>query len=324
MHISNQRQKLFDDLIDLVSIKSGLLLTGNQALTYLADIEDGWWEGDPTGGVRIEVGEFEEAFIYLMYKVGAVNDTNGLTQIVVAFVKQHLRHFSIKSKNDLLSIVQAVTSLTVNLSQHILFNTSLPDQVLRISGLDDLVNEYKSKYVLYDEMPDSAEWNGKIPLDTLFQGENIPDGSSPNVYFDQRYIDFLNRQQDELKNIHWRQFEYLTGEFFRRNGYEVEVTKGRGDGGIDVIAKKSDLISGPEMIIIQCKQYAETNPIQVETVRAFWATVDDAGATKGVIATTSRLTRGAKEYCVAKRYRLGAVEGDLIRGWISQMAMKNN
>ena len=91
-----------------------------------------------------------------------------------------------------------------------------------------------------------------------------------------------------------------------------------------MIARKHDPVSGPQMILIQCKKYSEHNPVEVDSVRAFWATVDDAGATKGIVATTSRLTRGAKEYCKAKLYRLDSAEKSKIEGWVQSMNSSHN
>jgi restriction endonuclease Mrr len=62
----------------------------------------------------------------------------------------------------------------------------------------------------------------------------------------------------------------------------------------------------------------KNNPVQLDAVRAFWATVDE-NATKGIIATTSRLTSGSEEYCKARLYRLSAFEGDKIINWIRNM-----
>jgi hypothetical protein len=63
----------------------------------------------------------------------------------------------------------------------------------------------------------------------LFEGEHIPD--DPTAYLDQRYIDYLAKNSEEMGRIHWRNFERLTTEFFRRLGYELDLgyrDKGRG------------------------------------------------------------------------------------------------
>jgi restriction system protein len=73
------------------------------------------------------------------------------------------------------------------------------------------------------------QWDGAVALDRLFQGEHIPD--DPEVYLDQRYIDYLAKNGEEMAKIHWRNFERLTTEFFRRQGYEVDLGAGTKDGG---------------------------------------------------------------------------------------------
>lgn len=78
------------------------------------------------------------------------------------------------------------------------------------------------------------------------------------------------------------------------------------------------------MILVQCKKYSENNPVEVDSIRAFWATVDDSGATKGIIATTSRLTSGAKDYCKAKMYRLDSADNTNIKGWLQSMKTSHN
>ena len=66
-----------------------------------------------------------------------------------------------------------------------------------------------------------------LPLGDLFQAENIPD--DPETYLDQRYLDYLAQNSEDLHRIHWRNFERLTTEFFSRKGFEVEL----GPGGDD-------------------------------------------------------------------------------------------
>ena len=72
------------------------------------------------------------------------------------------------------------------------------------------------------------QWDGSLRLDKLFGGEHVPD--DPNVYLDQRYIDYLAKNSEDFGKIHWRNFERLTTEFFHRQGYEVDLGKGTKDG----------------------------------------------------------------------------------------------
>lgn len=323
MHIWSPRQHLVDNLIDLVGIKAGLTLSESKALGLLNDLSEGWWEGNKEELIRIDMLDFEEAFIHLMYKVGYLQNERDLSGVVIDFVEKNLAHFGVDA-HDVVKKVEVCSLIQHYLAENALHKLEIPEEYSSIPEFDGLIIDYKDRYVFHNEMPESVDWNGSVPLDALFESEKIPDSEDSRCYFDQRYIDYLSRQIAELGEIHWRQFEYLTGEYFRKNGYEVEVTQGRGDGGIDVIAKKNDPISGPQMILVQCKQYSEQNPVQVDSVRAFWATVDDAGATKGILATTSRLTTGAQEYCKAKLYRMDSAEKSKIESWVHSMSTSHN
>lgn len=323
MHIWSPRQHIIDNLIDLVGIKAGLNLSESKARGLLDDLSDGWWEGDKEEVIRIDMLDFEETFIHLMYKVGFLQNERDLTGVVIDFVEKNLTLLGVDA-HDVMKKVEVCSLVQHYLAENALYKREMPEEYSLIPEFDCLIRDYKDRYVFHSEMPESVDWNGSIPLDALFESEKIPNSEDSDCYFDQRYIDYLSRQIVELGEIHWRQFEYLTGEYFRKNGYEVEVTKGRGDGGIDVIAKKNDPISGPQMILVQCKQYSEKNPVKVDSVRAFWATVDDAGATKGIVATTSRLTSGAQEYCKAKLYRMDSAEKSKIESWIHSMSTSHN
>lgn len=65
--------------------------------------------------------------------------------------------------------------------------------------------------------------------------------------------------------MHWREFEMLVGEAFRRRGYQVEETGlGGADGGIDLILRKDGRTE-----LVQCKQW-RTRQVKVSTVREMW------------------------------------------------------
>jgi hypothetical protein len=55
-------------------------------------------------------------------------------------------------------------------------------------------------------------------------------------------------------------------------------------------------------------------------VKALWSDVDEAAATRGVVATTSTLAAGARAYCEARRYRLTAAERPMVEKWLRALA----
>jgi hypothetical protein len=97
------------------------------------------------------------------------------------------------------------------------------------------------------------EWDGSVPLRDLFDLGNLGAGTAASgdlaPLIDQRFIDYLHAQPEDLSRMHWRQFEFLVGEFFRRNGYDVVITPPSGDGGVDVRAVRSVERSGRNLFL---------------------------------------------------------------------------
>lgn len=88
--------------------------------------------------------------------------------------------------------------------------------------------------------------------------------------------------------IDWEDFEHLVREVFEREYVteeaEVKVTQSSRDKGVDAIIYDHDPIKGGK-IIIQAKRY--TNPVNIESVRALYGVMQDEGAMKGIMVTTS-------------------------------------
>jgi restriction system protein len=159
-------------------------------------------------------------------------------------------------------------------------------------------------------------WDGAVSLDRLFDGEHIPD--DPTVYLDQRYIDYLARNNEEMGRIHWRNFERLTTEFFCRQGYEVDLGTATKDGGVDVrVWTDKDSKTGPPLMLIQCTRYKDV--VGIETVKAFWSDVHFEGAEKGLIATTSSVSRDSKKLCEVRKWPMSFAEAAEIQKWARTM-----
>jgi len=156
------------------------------------------------------------------------------------------------------------------------------------------------------------QWDGVVKLDQLFQGEHIPD--DPTVYLDQRYIDYLAKNSEEMRQMHWRNFERLTSEFFRRQGYEVDLGPGTKDGGVDVrVWTDKQSKAGPPLLLIQCKRTKDV--VGIETVKAFWTDVEFEQAEKGLIATTSLVSRDSKKICEVRKWPMSFAEGEQVQKW---------
>lgn len=99
----------------------------------------------------------------------------------------------------------------------------------------------------------------------------------------------------------WEDFEHLVREVFEQefaqSGMEVKVTQSSRDLGVDAIAFDPDPFRGGK-IIIQAKRY--TNTVKVESVRALYGIMQDEGAMKGIIVTTSDYGPDAYKFAQGK------------------------
>ncbi len=120
-------------------------------------------------------------------------------------------------------------------------------------------------------------------------------------------ICYLAANPEKMREMTPRKFEELVADMFRNQGYDVTLTPRSNDGGMDVIAvQRSDI--GTVMTIVECKRYAEDNKVGVDVVRGLYGVVEQQRATRGIIATTSFFTRGAKAFRSSMPYRLELID----------------
>ncbi|MER7761151.1 restriction endonuclease [Streptomyces sp. NPDC097619] len=96
-------------------------------------------------------------------------------------------------------------------------------------------------------------------------------------------------------------FEHLVAELFRAMGMEAVTTQRSNDGGVDVEAVDPAPIRGGR-IVVQVKRYRNTVP--PTAVRDLYGTVQDAGANKGVLVTTSGFGPGSRAFAEGKPLEL--------------------
>ncbi|MBW8701239.1 General stress protein 16U [Streptomyces sp. MBT84] len=96
-------------------------------------------------------------------------------------------------------------------------------------------------------------------------------------------------------------FENLVADLFRAMGMQAVTTQRSNDGGVDVDALDPAPIRGGK-IVVQVKRYRNTVP--PTAVRDLYGTVQDAGANKGVLVTTSRFGPGSHTFAGGKPLEL--------------------
>lgn len=96
-----------------------------------------------------------------------------------------------------------------------------------------------------------------------------------------------------ITDMEGHSFEYWCADLLRNCGYQnVEVTKGSGDQGVDIIAEKDDL-----RYAIQCKRYA--SKLSNKPIQEIYAGKSLYNCDVGVVMTNSHFTSGAVELASA-------------------------
>lgn len=86
------------------------------------------------------------------------------------------------------------------------------------------------------------------------------------------------------------EFEEKVAELFSDLGYRTKVTKGSGDGGVDIIMYKNNL-----KYIVQCKRY-KGHKATPQEVRALWGVKDEFKADKVILVATDGVSQKSLEY----------------------------
>ena len=98
-----------------------------------------------------------------------------------------------------------------------------------------------------------------------------------------------NARAHELDNMEGLEFEYYCADLLAANGFiEVEVTKGSGDYGIDILAEKDGVTYA-----VQCKRY--TGLVGVKAVQEAYAGRDYYDRMVGAVMTNQYFTKPAAE-----------------------------
>lgn len=314
-HLTSQQIKEF--IIDTIIIKSKLLLRNTDLEEFLKKsrlrlakriLE----ENKEMISFRPE--EVQELVSEIRIKIGDIDKRNDLELTNIIVNNEELsRDFNTILQNyiNIISWHQKEFGVEESIGQEFIDRTTKTYGVSRLSVLLFLE---KMSIDLNDSIGNSFSqlpFEEPIKLNDLFTSEKLPNDS----FFDQRFINYLSMNSDKLDSIHWRQFEGLVAEFLKREGYEVDLNKGRNDGGVDIVARN---VSKETVTIIQCKRYKKDRPISVESVKSLCFDLIDKKFASGIIVTTSYLTDGEKKI-YRNKYPISEVEFSELKSWISKM-----
>lgn len=309
-----------------LGIKSGLALTRGEIIAHLdpgrvASIID----TEDDGVISVASSDIHDSFQIALYRLGV---------IPTKFVGHAMTTLSIKHANDaehlakLNSVVDLLAECVPKIGLEGLGTSfveaefldlvetriGIPAVAVAIEYLShERANEQANPWLW--KQASNGNWEGLVCLGDLFHSESL--SAENGRFIDQRFIDYLGPNFERIGEIHWRQFEALSAEYFQRNGYHVKIGEGRNDGGVDVRAWKEDEYGTPCTILVQCKrQKAKVGKV---VVKALYADVLDERATSGMLVTTSSLEPGAQSVCTQRGYPINVIDRVKLRAWINAM-----
>ncbi len=115
---------------------------------------------------------------------------------------------------------------------------------------------------------------------------------------DRRRFDHVSGSAS-INELHWREFESLLSEAFRRQGFAIEHTGRDGpDGGIDIRLDKAGSVT-----LVQCKHW-KRQQVGVQIVRELLGVVTSEGAQSGIVVTSGQFSHAAIEFAEKNPIRL--------------------
>lgn len=108
-------------------------------------------------------------------------------------------------------------------------------------------------------------------------------------------------QRPNLMDLSFLEFEALIQNLFTKMGLEARQTRASRDGGVDCVAWDPRPIFGGK-VVIQAKRYKNT--VGVSAVRDLFGTLQNEGASKGILVTTSGYGQASFDFAQNKPIEL--------------------
>ena len=116
----------------------------------------------------------------------------------------------------------------------------------------------------------------------------------------------VKSKPEEMYNLSSREFEMFVAEFFKKQGYEVELTPETRDGGKDIIVVSNNTL-GKLLFFVECKKYSPDIPVSVNVIQRLHGTVTAEKATAGVVVTSSYFSKPAIKFTKAIEHQMSLI-----------------
>jgi restriction system protein len=117
---------------------------------------------------------------------------------------------------------------------------------------------------------------------------------------------------ESLRAVPWKDFEFLVAEAYRRQGYDVDFSLGKGaDGGVDLVLRKAGRTS-----LVQCKQW-KVFSVGAPVIREIFGLMTAERADEAIIVTSGNFTAEAESF--ARRKPIQLVDGPRLLQLVRQV-----
>lgn len=175
-------------------------------------------------------------------------------------------------------------------------NTSFADLLFQAPWWVSVITSAIS-YVVMGQVLPSVETDNQL-INMVFKALAIPAPYfaifisliAPFSFFNaRRKAKQLDAQKsiETIRQLHWRNFEELVAEAYRRQGYRVTEGGFGADGGIDLELRK-----GEELILVQCKQW-KAQKVGVSVAREMFGVLTASNANKVIVICSGKFTQQA-------------------------------
>jgi restriction system protein len=186
-------------------------------------------------------------------------------------------------------------------------NTSFADLLFQAPWWVSVITS-ASTYVVMGQVLPSVETDNQL-VNMVFEALAIPAPYfaifilliAPFSFFNaRRKAKQLDAQKsiETIRQLHWRNFEELVAEAYRRQGYRVTEGGYGADGGIDLELRKDDLLT-----LVQCKQW-KTQKVGVNVVREMFGVLTAHQANHFIIISSGTFTQQAIDFAAGKPIEL--------------------
>ncbi|MBB4117798.1 MAG: restriction endonuclease [Mesonia hippocampi] len=309
----------YDSTTEYIGIKSGILLNRIKVKDILTEQfkDDFLIKDDLNSGFKIYVDDYEDMLVYIRKRIGnlpKISIYKNDLEKVINYVHR-TRNIDLFAKSTSICnyyLNQTPTLSNQELAQILEEKENYPKEIsLEIANIG--IERIDQSCVLPTP---SKNWDGIKKLSDLFDCELVAENE--NEFLDQRFIDYLATNGNEVELIHWRNFERFCAEYFNKLGQKVILGSGTNDGGVDIRVFDPENSSKP-LILIQCKRYKKENKISIETVKSFYTDVLFENAEKGLIATSSYIAPGGKKVRNSRGYNIDFAEFENVKKWAKEM-----